>query len=180
MTQAQNNSIVKRGIVSGLIVTVIVFPGLYFLLPHFSHELDLLKRLQLGISCLVFPGLFLLVLILRIGSQRFGNVSEDPTEVIADSRAMKIDLRVLSNSHEQVMLFVINTLGLAVLLPFSYLSLLPIYSGLFVIGRVSFWAGYRHHVLWRAPGFALTVLPALVGLSYCGAVLLVRIGELWS
>lgn len=77
------------------------------------------------------------------------------------------------------MLFVINTLGLALLLPYSYLSLFPIYAELFVIGRVVFWVGYRHHVLSRPPGFSLTVLPALVGLSYCCAVILVRTVELW-
>jgi hypothetical protein len=176
MSQERNNQIVKWGGVSGVLFTLVVFPGLYFLLPHFHQELGLPERLELGVGCLFFPGLFLLLLIIRIGSQRFGTAAEDPTKVLASSEAMKIDLRVLSNSHEQLLLFVINTMGLAVLLPFAYLSVLPIYSGLFVVGRLVFWAGYRHHVLWRAPGFCMSVVPAALGLLYCCATVLVRFG----
>ena len=174
MNQERNNQIVKRGMISGVVFTLVVFPGLYFLLPHFQQELGLLQRLKLGVECLFFPGLFLLLLIIHIGSQRFGNSAEDPTKVVAGSEPMKIELRVLSNTHEQLLLFVINTIGLAVLLPFAYLSVLPIYSGLFVVGRFIFWAGYRHNVLWQAPGFAMSIVPAALGLLYCCAMMVFR------
>jgi len=159
----------------GFVGTLVLFIALYAILPTITQEVLLLERVELGIECLVFPAIFFLVTILRIGSQRFGNPSEDPTKVLANSEGMEIDLRVLSNTHEQIMVFAINILALAVLLPYQYLSLLPIYSGIFVAGRIIFWVAYHHNFLWRAPGFAMSTLPAVVGLVYCCVVLVLRI-----
>ncbi|MBL4621964.1 MAG: MAPEG family protein, partial [Immundisolibacteraceae bacterium] len=80
-----------------------------------------------------------------------------------------------SNTHEQIVIFIVNALALAVLLPYNYLSLLPIYSGLWVVGRILFWLGYRYKVLWRAPGFAMAVLPAVAGLGYSSFVVVTRL-----
>ena len=175
MSQELNNLAVKRGMALGFVVTLSLFVGLYFISPKFTQELMLADRLKLGLECLIFPALFFLVVVLRVGSQRFGNPAENPVEMMASSEGMKIDLRVLSNTHEQIVLFVINALSLAVLLPYEYLSLLPIYSALFVVGRILFWLGYRHKVLWRAPGFAMGVLPAVLGLGYSSIVIVVNV-----
>lgn len=158
----------------GFIITAFLFVGLYALVPATSQEVALPDRLRVAIECLVFPTVFLLAMILRIGSQRFGNPSEDPTKVVANTESMAVDLRVLSNTHEQIVIFATNVLALSVLLPFQYLSLLPIYSGVFVAGRIVFWMAYQHNVLWRAPGFAMSTLPAVVGLGYCCTVIALR------
>ncbi|MDP6203089.1 MAG: hypothetical protein QGG12_02675 [Prochlorococcaceae cyanobacterium ETNP18_MAG_14] len=113
-------------------------------------------------------------MIIHIGSEGFGNPAEDPTTVLASSHAMDVDLRVLANTHEQLIVFIVNTMALAVLLPFAYLKLLPIYSGTFVFGRLLFWVGYRYHVLLRAPGFALNIFTALAALIYSSIALLRR------
>ena len=152
MSQEISNLTVKRGMAIGFVVTLSLIIGLY----------------------LVFPALMFLVVILRVGSQRFGNPAENPVEMVASTQGMKIDLRVLSNTHEQIVIFVINALSLSLLLPYQYLSLLPVYSTLFVLGRIVFWLGYRHHVLWRAPGFAMAVLPAVLGLGYSCIVIAVK------
>ena len=167
MTQELHNKVVLSGMAIGIIVTPLIFMGLYVLFPQFAHELETTGRLELGIKCLIFPAVFFLVLVLRVGAQRFGNPSEDPTIVLAGTESMKVDLRVLSNTNEQIIIFTINTMSLAMLLPFKYLSILPIYSGLFVVGRLLFWLGYRRNALWRAPGFAMNILPAALGLLYC-------------
>lgn len=174
MTQADNNKTVQAGMIIGAIVTPLLFLVFYFLVPQYDAEVVLTDRFKLAIECLIFPATFFVVTVVRIGSQRFGNSSEDPTRTVASSEAMAIDLRVLSNTHEQIVLFALNTLALAVLLPYDYLSLLPVYSAVFVIGRVLFWVGYRYNVLWRAPGFAMSIIPAVVGLGYCCIVLMLR------
>ena len=156
------------------VVTLSLFIGLYVLLPKFDQEIVLVERIKLGFQCLVFPAVIFLATILRVGSQRFGNPAENPVEIEASSVGMKIDVRVLSNTHEQIVIFIVNALCLAVLLPFEYLSLVPIYSALFVVGRTLFWWGYRYKVLWRAPGFAMSVLPAVAGLGYSGIVILLK------
>ncbi|WP_288132441.1 MAPEG family protein [Microbulbifer sp.] len=175
MSQESNNKTVKRGMAVGLLGALFLFSALYYMFPKITQEVVLIERVRLGIECLVFPSILFLATILRVGSQRYGNPSEDPTKVIANSKGMAVDLRVLSNTHEQIVVFAINTLALSVLLPYQYLSLLPIYSGMFVVGRMIFWLAYHNNVLWRAPGFALSTLPALAGLGYCGLVLMLRI-----
>ena len=166
MSQQQHNQTVQRGMAIGFVITLSLFISLYMVVPKIGQEMVLIDRVTLGLECLIFPALMLLVTIVKVGSQRFGNSAENPVEVVASSEAMKIDLRVLSNTHEQIVIFIINALSLAVLLPYTYLSLLPIYSALFVVGRILFWLGYRYRVLWRAPGFAMAVLPAVAGLGY--------------
>lgn len=155
------------GMVIGVLLTLILYSSAYSLVPQFDDGMQLTDRITLGFKCLLFPGFFLLAMVIKVGSQRFGNSAEDPTEVIAGTESMKIDLRVLSNTNEQLLIFAINTLGLAVLLPLQYLSLLPIYSGLFVVGRIIFLLGYHHNVLWRGPGFVMAIFPAVVGIVYC-------------
>lgn len=172
MSQEQHNHTVLKGAALGFLITLVVVPGLYLLLPQFDQELAPASRVSLGINCLAFPGLFYLALLLVVGSQRFGSPAENPVLLEANSEQMKIDLRVLSNTTEQIIVFAVTTLCLAIALPFEYLSLLPVYSGWFVAGRLCFWIGYRQNVLWRAPGFAMNVLPAALGLLYCCAVLL--------
>lgn len=174
MSQESNNKIVKTGMIVGGMGTPILFLLLYTLAPKFGDEVELFGRVKLALECLVFPALFFLVTVLKVGSQRFGNPSENPIKVVASSESMKVNLRVLSNTHEQIVIFTLNTLALSIFLPFQYLSLLPIYSAVFVLGRILFWAAYSHNALWRAPGFAMGVFPAVVGLSYCCISLLFR------
>lgn len=175
MTQLENNKIVKTGMVIGVIATLFLFVLLYIVSPKFSYEVELLPRIKLAIMCLVFPAAFYLVTIVRIGSQRFGNPSDNPLLVVANSNAMAVNLRVLANTHEQVVLFALTTLALSVLLPFNYLSLLPIYSAIFFIGRIIFWLAYKHNPLWRAPGFAMGILPEVAGLGYCCVAVVIQL-----
>jgi hypothetical protein len=175
MSQVENNRIVLSGMVIGGLGTLLLFVTLYILVPQYVSEMELVDRIKLGIECLVFPATFFLFTVIRVGSQRFGNPSDNPVKVLANSESMEVNLRVLSNTHEQVVLFALNTLALSVFLPYKYLSLLPIYSFVFVAGRVIFWAAYKHNALWRGPGFAMGILPAVLGLSYCCIVLFVRI-----
>lgn len=173
MTQRSDDRTVKMGMLLGFLGTIVVFISFYSFLPQVAEEVSLVERLKLGIMCLVFPVTLFFLMIVRVGSQRFGNLSADPTKCEANTEGMKVDLRVLSNTHEQLMIFAINILALSVLIPYQFLSLLPIYSGVFVAGRVIFWVGYRRNVLWRAPGFAMSTLPAVIGVGYsCVAVLL--------
>jgi len=175
MSQADNDKVVLTGMAIGALGTPLLFAILYFFAPKYGSEMEFLDRIKLGIECLILPATFFLITIVKVGSQRFGNPSENPIKVVANSKAMEVNLRVLSNTHEQIVLFAVNTLALSILLPYKYLSLLPIYSVVFVAGRIIFWATYKHNTLWRAPGFAMCILPAALGLSYCCIALLLQI-----
>lgn len=172
MSQHDNNRVVQLGMAIGVLSTVTVYGAAYFLVPAFDSELALTDRIALAAKSLVFPALFFASVVVRVGSQRFGNPAENPLQVVANSDSMRVNLRVLSNTHEQLLLFALNAFALSVLLPYSYLHLLVAYSGLFVLGRLLFWWGYAFNPLWRAPGFALTIFPAVVGLGYSALALL--------
>jgi hypothetical protein len=101
---------VKTGMIVGGMGTPILFLLLYTLAPKFGDEVELFGRVKLAFECLVFPALFFLVTVLKVGSQRFGNPSENPIKVVASSESMKVNLRVLSNTHEQIVIFTLNTL----------------------------------------------------------------------
>lgn len=165
-TQTAHNKIVKTGIVLALAVAILSVAGLFYLIGPFTHAAEFEDRLTLAVQCAILPGLMLLAGILTLGKGRFGNKAEDPTTCEASSQAMKVNIRYLSNTHEQFSLFIINILGLALLLPTPALTLLPIYAVLFVVGRIAFWIGYHINPLHRAVGFGLTFYPSVAAMLY--------------
>jgi hypothetical protein len=135
-SQKHDNRVVLTGIALGAILSVVMAVFLFLMLPQFDREPSAIARIQLGVKCLVFPGLIFFMTIIGVASKRFGNEAEDPTKMLTSSHVMLVNLRVQLNTEEQILLFLINTLSLCVLLPFEYLSLLPIFSIIFVIARV--------------------------------------------
>ena len=69
---------------------------------------------------------------------------------------MEIDSRVADNTLQQTFIFVIATLGLATVIAPAAAKILITLPIVFVIARLVFWAGYRTHPLYRAPGMAAT------------------------
>ena len=74
----------------GAVRILLMFITLYLLTP----KIDLISRIKLSIECLVFPLIFFLVTMVRVGSQRFGDPSDDPTKVVANSESVAVRLRV--------------------------------------------------------------------------------------
>ncbi len=103
---------------------------------------------------------------MKIMLTRFLEGAHDPLSH-TESSSLKIDCRVMQNHLEQSVAFVVATLALATLLPREHLALLPIVTGVFVVGRLVYWWGYhREGTLGRAPGVQLTTgvtIPLVVG-----------------
>lgn len=91
--------------------------------------------------------------------------AEDPF-ANAESRAFKINQRVLANTVEQALVFLPALTALAVRIDPAHLSILPVAATLWCAGRLLFWAGYRVNVVWRAPGFDWTLNTTLVVLVW--------------
>ncbi len=85
MSQKRDNLVVKRGILLGIALSISVLMLSFHFLPNVDHEPGLLMRLKIGVKSLVLPALLFLLMIIRIGAQRFGNPAEDPTRVVANS-----------------------------------------------------------------------------------------------
>jgi hypothetical protein len=71
---------------------------------------------------------------------------------------------VLRNTLEQAVLALGAHAMLAIQLPPRWMGLLPGLVGLFCLGRLLFWQGYRHGAARRAFGFALTFYPSVAAL----------------
>ncbi|HJU77155.1 MAG TPA: MAPEG family protein, partial [Sphingomicrobium sp.] len=95
------------------------------------------------------------VMLAAIGNARFTSEAIDPT-LGKDSPKMIVDGRVADNTLQQLVLFLVGMLALAVTLPVQRLSIVAAVSITFVIMRLAFWVGYRIKPVYRAFGFAST------------------------
>jgi hypothetical protein len=121
---------------------------------------DTASRLAFAARWLVFPGVTLMAGILAVGRRGFIPEAIEGTRTPADT-GLEIDLRYNQNTLEQTVLAAIAWMGLALALPHGRLALIPAMAGLFLVGRIAFWIGYRLNPLGRAFGMVLTVLPTL-------------------
>ena len=72
-----------------------------------------------------------------------------------ESRVTRINIRVLQNTLEQTILFLVGNILTALYLPSGrLLTICPISSGLFLYNRLVFWFGYLKSPKYRAPGMA--------------------------
>lgn len=78
--------------------------------------------------------------------------------------------RILTNTIEQSVIYLIALFALAAVLPAEQAGLLTIAIPAFVFGRVLFWGGYLIHPAWRSFGifwtFNLQALAIIAGIYY--------------
>jgi hypothetical protein len=90
----------------------------------------------------------------------------------SESETVRVERAVLQNTVEQALLAVPVQWALELLLPTQQLGILYALSGLFCVGRLAFWLGYRRGAGARSFGFAATFYPTAVawgcalGLAY--------------
>ncbi len=77
---------------------------------------------------------------------------------------------VLQNTLEQSVLAIITYLAWAVLMPATYLSVIPLAASSFIFGRLLFFLNYKKGAARRALGFALTFYPTVFMLFYTAFV----------
>jgi hypothetical protein len=97
----------------------------------------------------------LFFMIAAIGNARFLSEAIDPT-LDKESAKTIIDGRVVDNTLQQFVLFLIGMLALAISLPLYRLSIVAAVSITFVLARLAFWIGYRIKPVYRAFGFSST------------------------
>ena len=124
------------------------------------------ERLALAWRWMLGPGLTLLVGIGVTANRRFlSEAAIDGGEAPAGS-AFDINLRYNTNTLEQTGLAAVAWSGLALPLQPRHLTLIPALAGLFVVGRITFWAGYLFAPWARAFGLGLTFYPTAVALVW--------------
>ncbi len=112
-------------------------------------------RLAYAATWMLPVAILLLLMTFAVGLARGCGPAIDPT-ANAESRALDISRRVLTNTVEQSLIFALGAFAMAAVTPAGQLGLLGALTLLFVVARVAFWIGYLANPLYRHAGFALT------------------------
>jgi hypothetical protein len=151
----RDQKIVGVGAVSGVTAMVAAISGIYRLWPINPSLADVNSRLAYALQANAFAVLPLLIGIMIVGNNRFLSEAIDPTQHKEDL-GTQINCRVVENTLQQYVLFLIGTLALSVNLTAGQMRAIPAAALVFVVARIAFWIGYRIHPLYRAFGMAAT------------------------
>jgi hypothetical protein len=136
---------------------------------------EMADRLAFAMRCDLFASLMLLAGIMNVGNRRFFSPSaiqgsaapEDPHD-----GALAVGRAYLQNTLEQFVILLVAHLALASVLSPPSLKILPVLVILFIIGRITFYLGYRRAPTGRAFGFALTFYPNVAVVLFTAARIL--------
>ncbi|MEG4147585.1 MAPEG family protein [Microcoleus sp. Pol12B5] len=162
---AQQQRVVWRGISALTFCLTFVLISYFVIalpLPPF-HSAE--SRLIFALRCPIFPVLMLFAGIVAVGNGRFSSPAINPL-ANAESEAMRINLRYLSNTLEQFVLFFVGSLILSTFLDTYSIKLMPILAILFVLGRMAFWIGYLKEPIELAFCLGVTLYPNIAVLIY--------------
>ena len=155
MTLSTEQKYVRKKMLLGGLVSIALMILAWWIAP--LYEIHKVQNLSLRLSAflwsLVFSVLPIILLIAKIARERFYSSSINGDDF--DS-VVEIDRRVLNNTHEQFLLYLVGSLLLASSLPESRLLMIPILAFAFIAYRYAFWVGYHRNALMRAFGFAAT------------------------
>jgi hypothetical protein len=153
MTRDQKT--VAIGAASGVASMIVSVAGIYQLWPIDPGLGDITRRLAFALEANAVAALPLLIAVIAVGNNRFLSEAIDPT-LNKESLAMQIDGRVVENTQQQFVLFLVATTALSVNLTADTMRIIPAAAIVFVVARAAFWIGYRIHPLYRAFGMAAT------------------------
>ena len=154
------------------VLTLVVCTTIYALyherigirVPHFETPTE---RLSYTLKLTFFPAATLTaaihwVWLHRVWYPQSRNPLVGPrSEAVVDRAA-----RILQNTLEQTVLFVLNILVFTVVAPDGHLFMLPYLVFCFTAGRVAFGVGYTIDAICRIPGFVWTFIPSLAVFWY--------------
>ncbi len=147
--------VVAIGAASGVAAMVGSVWALYQRWPVIPGLTDVAARLAYALEMNAFAILPLLIGVMVVGNNRFLSEAIDPT-LHKENAATEINGRVVDNTLQQTLLFLVGTLALSVNLTGPEMRVIPAVTLIFVVARIAFWIGYRINPLYRAFGMAAT------------------------
>ena len=115
-------------------------------------------RVVFALQCAALPGLAMLAVLCTVATSRGLGDGSDPLQG-TESRRLAVHVRVLTNTLEQLVLFVVATVSLAPFLDTESVRIIPTAAVLFFVGRLVYWAGYLKDPQLRGIGLAGTLYP---------------------
>ncbi|MEH2496791.1 hypothetical protein V1294_003270 [Bradyrhizobium sp. AZCC 1678] len=165
MTHEQKT--VAIGAASGALTMVAAVAGISLISADTPALSDIAGRLGYTLKANALAAIPLLVGTITVANNRFLSDAIDPT-LHKEDQATLINGRVLDNTLQQYVLFVIGTLALSVSLPASQIKVIAAATIVFIVARFAFWVGYRIHPLYRAFGMAATMYLNVGVLAWAG------------
>ena len=156
---------VAIGAASGILGMLVLVWGLSSAIAPPAIADTAADRMAYALRWAVPPALLFFAMVAAVGNARFASEAIDPTRG-KESPKMVVDGRVADNTLQQLVLFLVGMLALAMSLPIARMSIIPAVSITFVLVRIAFWIGYRIKPVYRAFGFSSTAymnLGMLVG-----------------
>jgi uncharacterized membrane protein YecN with MAPEG domain len=155
---------VLKGIIIGMSIAVaIIFIGSYFNPFYFSESSSEFDRLEIAIKSALFPAIFLVISVGRLAKHRFFTPEDiDGGGFSEDTEHARILQSLLQNTLEQFCIAFAAYLAWAIVMPATWMSVIPLAAIAFAIGRVMFFSGYKKGAPSRAVGFTLTFYPSVL------------------
>jgi hypothetical protein len=155
----------RNGIVGGALSCVALYAVGYFVVPPLATAVGFEQRLRLALWLCGGPALF--VYAVFFSCLRYRDTPEAVNPLLGnESLRWKINQRVLTNTVEQVAIFVPLLLALAARIDDAHVKLLPLHVALWLLARVVFWVGYRIDPALRAPGFSATHVTTILTIAW--------------
>jgi hypothetical protein len=148
---------IAAGLSSGILINIAAW--MYW--PRLSPIGQPVDRLMLALQC--FAGIGFVALLNLQGLWRLKDTleAEDPL-ANAESRGWRINQRVLSNTVEQALVFAPIFVALAIRMDPQHVYMLPALMTIWCVGRLVFWAGYRHSLNARIIGMDWTTVTTMI------------------
>jgi hypothetical protein len=161
----RQRSSVMRWVLLAAPVTVALWLGIYYLLPPLAGMDEPLARLFFAINCCCVAILLCFVTgIEAVAHERLQSPAIDPLAGYK-TRRLRINLRYLQHTLEQLLVFVPGLLGLAFYCADgSTMRAVVATTVTWIVGRFGFWIGYHYGSRYRAigaPGMAQSMIVLL-------------------
>lgn len=155
---------VVRGMAVGAVLTVAAIVGAAAWHPRaLLPDDNTIARVAFALQWSMLPGLCLIVSIGSLARHRFFTPQDiDGGGISSATEKARVLQAVLQNTLEQTVLAGLAYLVWVVTVPHEWLASVPAAAVLFVLGRLSFFRGYRRGAPARALGFAMTFYPSAV------------------
>jgi len=151
----KDQKVVGIGAASGVATMIAAVAVIHHLWPSNPALADAMSRLSYALQANAFAALPLLAGIITVGNDRFLSEAIDP-KLQKEDVATQINGRVVENTLQQFVLFLVATTALSANATVAQMRLIPAAAIVFVVARIAFWIGYRIHPLYRAFGMAAT------------------------
>lgn len=162
MTEKQTG--VLRGMMIGTAIAVaVVVIGTWYNPLNINESSDEIDRLGIAIKSALLPAVFLVISVARLAKHRFFTPEDiDGGGFSQDTERAKVLQSLLQNTMEQFCIAFVVYLAWAIVMPATWMSVVPLAAITFVIGRIMFFTGYEKGAPARSVGFTLAFYPSIL------------------